>query len=603
MQEFKQEKESQERPKKVDTHQDQISTDEELFESAKINPNKLDKLSIDAIVKTIVKFGEILSGFELYKYETEYAERIILSLVTDDGETITGLFARQSGKSFTSAIVVPSCGIMLPLLAEAFKSGNITDHRLKPIYKFSHGIWIGVYGPDYDRAAIIGNKINNTLSTDRAKLILSDPDIGMSFPSKLSSYTNRLPRGATIKVKSGNKKVSIEGDTYHLLVTDETQEINDYVIKKSMSPFLASTNGTTVHNGSTYPTKCYFYDVIQVNKKKDVDKKKKLRCHFEYDYKMAEKFNTNYKKYIVKEKEKLGEHSEEFKMSYELFWPLAQGMFITEDFLTTHLGRDYSPAPSDLFNDHVISVDLAKVRDYTVITVIEPDWANPIIIDAESNLKRYTKKIKNWYEISNENYDQQFYMIDDFISNFKWSILVLDATGVGAPIFDRFASKYQNTAGKQVIPFIFSSQSKSEGYALLGRELLSERIIYPNSSKAQEMRKQRAFVRQLTSLAKEMRGNYLSVVSVSDDNDDYPDSLMMNVWAIEEASGMGDIEDFNAIGIYKDINKDVEKAMANPDYQKFVKYLELLGVKGVNKSSMRSGIHRNIEEQSILHRR
>lgn len=543
-----------ERPKKIDINQEQISTDEKILEQAHIDPTAeaLKRLTIDDIVKIVLKFAEILSGFSFYSYQWEFGYRIIYSLVNDDGAIITGLFARQSGKSFTTARIIPAATILLPLLAELFEKFQIESKVAKNIKKFKMGLWVGIYAPSYDRAAIIGSRVNETLSSNRAKEILSDPEIGMQFPTQLTSYINHLPRGSKIKIKSANKRVSIEGDTYHLLVTDETQEIDGYIIKKSMMPFLASTNGTTVHIGSSYPKRCYFYDIIQINKRRDLNLPKKLRTHFEYDYKVASKYNPNYKKYIQQQKEILGEFSEEFKMSYELYWPLSQGMLITEDFLVTHLGRDYSVTNSDKFNDHVIAIDIAKVTDSTVVTVIEPDWENPIIIDPVADIKRYFKKIKNWYEIKNENYEYQFYALDEFISNYKWSILVIDATGVGAPIYDRFEARYGSDPNKKVVPFIFNNHTKSEMYILLARELAAERIVFPNSKLAQQLRKQRTFIYQLSSMAKEMRGSVFSVTPVDEKgHDDYPDSLAMCVWGVEVESQSTEVQEDYDYNIYK----------------------------------------------------
>ena len=543
-----------ERPKKIDINQEQISTDEKILEQAQIDPTAeaLKRLSIDDIVKIILKFSEILSGFPFYSYQWEFGYRIIYSLVNDDGAIITGLFARQSGKSFTTARIIPAATILLPLLAELFEKFQVESKVAKNLSKFKMGLWVGIYAPSYDRAAIIGSRVNETLSSKRAKEILSDPEIGMQFPTQLTSYINHLPRGSKIKIKSANKRVSIEGDTYHLLVTDETQEIDGYIIKKSMMPFLASTNGTTVHIGSSYPKRCYFYDIIQINKRKDLNLPKKLRTHFEYDYKVASKHNPNYKKYIEQQKEVLGEFSEEFKMSYELYWPLSQGMLVTEDFLVTHLGRDYSVTNSDKFNDHVIAIDIAKVTDSTVVTVIEPDWENPIIIDPVADIKRYFKKIKNWYEIKNENYEYQFYALDEFISNYKWSILIIDATGVGAPIYDRFEARYGSDPSKKVVPFIFNNHTKSEMYILLARELSAERIVFPNSKLAQQLRKQRTFIYQMSSMAKEMRGSVFSVTPVDEKgHDDYPDSLAMCVWGVEVESQSVEVQEDYDYTIYK----------------------------------------------------
>ena len=51
----------------------------------------------DMTIKT-VKFCEAISGIEFYPYQTDYAKGIIRSLLGNDGEEITALFSRQSGK-------------------------------------------------------------------------------------------------------------------------------------------------------------------------------------------------------------------------------------------------------------------------------------------------------------------------------------------------------------------------------------------------------------------------------------------------------------------------------------------------------------------------
>jgi hypothetical protein len=591
-----------ETPKEIEIEQQQIITDEELLDKAKVNSNSLLNLTTSEIVKLVIQFAQLLSGFTFYKYEREYAERIVLSLITDDGETITGLFCRQSGKSFTSGIICPSVCIILPLFAQAYISEGVTDPKKQPILKFINGLWAGIYAPDYDRAAIIGNKANNTLSSDQAKQVLSRSDIGMHFPKKLSSYLNHLPRGSKIKVKSANKKVSIEGDTYHLLITDETQEISDYVLKKSMSPFLASTNGTTVHNGSTYHQKVFFYDICQLNKKKDIEKPKKKRTHFEYDYKVAQKYNVNYKKYIIKEKEKLGEFSDEFRMSYELYWTIEKGMFITEDFLVGHLGRDVYCTTSDRFNDHVIAIDIGKVLDSTVATVMKVDWNNPIVVDPDQRTVRYMKHIVNWLELQGDDYDSQFTNLVDFIDNYRCSILVIDATGVGAPIYDRFNNRFSREANMRVVPFVFTTQSKSDGYGLFARELLAERITFPNSPKAKEMRKQRKFVQQITSLTKEMRGAYLDVVPVDEEgHDDYCDSGMLCCWGVEESMANMGVEDIPNMNLFRRTQDErLRRDAVIESYQKHIERMKELGIP-YNDASDKSTLYKETDlEQSFL---
>jgi len=535
---FNSENVKEERAKNVESTQEQIVSDEEIFEQAKIKAE--DIISIPNLIQGIITFAETLGDMHFYPYQKEVVERIIYDLVTDGGNTIAVLFARQTGKSFSMSCLVPSMCILLPLVAQTMELKGIEKHDL---LKFRKGLWVGVYGPDYERAGIIGNKINTVLGSKNSKLILSHPEIGMNFPERLNRYIGHLPRGSRINVKSANKRVSIEGDTYHLVITDETQAISDYVLKKSISPFLSSTNGTKVHLGSAYPLKVYFYDVLSLNKREDINRSKKLKCHFDIPYQVAEKYNKNYKKYVEKEKKLLGAHSDEFRMSYENYWPIDKGMLITEDFLVNQLGKDYPTTTYNKKVEHVIGIDIGKIQDPTVITVLEPDWENPIVVDTDSKTVRYVKKIVNWYEIMGDDYDSQYYQICDFLDNYKWSIAVIDATGVGQGMYDRLNNKYSKQ-NKRVIPFVFTRPDKSLLYSLLARELLAERIIYPNNSAAQRQRKQQKFVSQLLDLSKKIEGGYLNFVPTSDTgHDDYPASLGLAVWGVEGDNIAIDIEE------------------------------------------------------------
>lgn len=529
---------SENRAKNFFTDQKQISEDGEIFEAAKVDVKKIDKITQIKIVNGVVDFAEQLADAKLYPYQRDFAERIVWSLILADGETIAGEFSRQGGKSFALSVISPATSIMLPLFAEYLwktPEGMEFDRKQAFVFKkWLKGLWVGIYGPDYDRAAIIGNKVNNALQTPQAKNILSAPGFDMTFPEKLAKYTGRLPRGSFINVKSANKRVSIEGDTYHLLITDETQEISDYVLKKSMSPMLAATLGTAVHIGSAYPQRVYFYDIIKQQKESDVDKSKNLKNYFGVNYKEVQKYNPNYAIYIEKEKKKLGENSDEFRMSYELYWPIEKGMFITEDFLMSRIAQDYYVTNYDMNNDHVIAIDVAKIHDNTIVTVAEVDWNNPIVVDKDSGIIRHEKKIKNWLELGGDDYDSQFYQICNFVDHFRWNKMMVDATGVGSPMFDRLKNKYSRD-GKMVVPFIATKESKSEGYSLFLKELLSERWEFPASEATQRMRKFQRFKDQMINLAKEFNGPYLTVHHSSENGlDDYPDSWMMLNLAIEE---------------------------------------------------------------------
>ncbi len=50
------------------------------------------------MVPKVVKFCEAISGMTFYPYQKEYANGIVESLLLNDGEELTALFSRQSGK-------------------------------------------------------------------------------------------------------------------------------------------------------------------------------------------------------------------------------------------------------------------------------------------------------------------------------------------------------------------------------------------------------------------------------------------------------------------------------------------------------------------------
>ena len=98
----------------------------------------------------------------------------------------------------------------------------------------------------------------------------------------------------------------------------------------------AAVNGTIVKIGTSNNQICDFLETIRRNKRMDIENSRKRgyrRKHYEYDYKVAMKYNPLYKKFIEKEKRRLGEDSDAFRMSYKLEWILERGMFVSPEML------------------------------------------------------------------------------------------------------------------------------------------------------------------------------------------------------------------------------------------------------------------------------
>lgn len=98
------------------------------------------------------------------------------------------------------------------------------------------------------------------------------------------------------------------------ILVHNCQDISNFKIRKSIHPMGAAYNATICKIGTCTTYRGDFYDAIQRNK--SAARPGYLRNHFEYDYKVVEKFNPKYKNYIEREKKSLGENSDEFRLSY-----------------------------------------------------------------------------------------------------------------------------------------------------------------------------------------------------------------------------------------------------------------------------------------------
>ena len=57
------------------------------------------KISDKELVNIVFDFCEVYSGVKFHPYQEQFSKRLIRSVIDNDGEEITALFSRQSGKS------------------------------------------------------------------------------------------------------------------------------------------------------------------------------------------------------------------------------------------------------------------------------------------------------------------------------------------------------------------------------------------------------------------------------------------------------------------------------------------------------------------------
>lgn len=290
-------------------------------------------------------------------------------------------------------------------------------------------------------------------------------------------------------------------------------------------------NATKILIGTPNTQKGFFFDAIQRNKLVQTEGGK--RNHFEYNYKTVIKYNSRYAKYIEGEKRRMGETSDEFEMAYNLRWMLERGMFI-DSVGFDKLKDDYlGLSLMDTKNVHVAGIDFGKKSDSTVVTILEVDWDNPVIVESSEDLNTpdyiaYNVYIKAWLEIQGDNWEEQYHIIKDFLNNFRMARIVVDSTGVGDPIYDRMRANFDC----EVLPYVFSKHSKSALYKHLGVEFRAIRVHYPSDEETQETPEFQRFSQQFLDLEKSYSGQLLIVEhpDVKGAHDDYSDSLALAVW-------------------------------------------------------------------------
>lgn len=510
------------------------------------------RISTTELVNRIYNFCEVYSGRVMYPYQAQFSKRIIRSVLENDGAEITALFSRQSGKTETVAITVGGLMIILPQLANM--PMFLDDPRLT---MFKEGFWVGIFAPSQRQAQTTYNRMRGRMQCKESQMVLNDPDFRLQFTTS-NGQTVALSNGSFCTAISASDGSNIEGESFKFIICEECQDISNYKIRKSIHPMGAAYNATICKIGTATTFKGDFYEAINRNKKDYEDGKLRVRNHFEYNYKVVMKYNPKYAKYVEREKRSLGENSDEFRMSYNLEWIISRGMFIDLEKVEKECGDEYLERVShDHVANHVAGIDVGggskKNRndaDSTVITIVEVDWNNPVLMESTTDEETgedivylaYNTYIKDWLEISPEiaeNYEEQYGIIMDYLKNFRISRIVIDATREAS-----LGQRIQANTKSEVVLFTFSSKSKSEIYKHLQTELNTGRARFPMSQSVKETKEYKKFTQQLADLQKSYSGAYL-VVSHPDErgaHDDYPDSWALAVWGTKDAGQVDNTE-------------------------------------------------------------
>jgi hypothetical protein len=477
------------------------------------NDEPLDELSqdfIDSLIDKLLKFMNVLVGHPLHPYQVPLARRMMESVIINDGEEITALAARQSGKSETVADTVATLMVMLPILATRYPDW---------LGKFKDGLWVGLFAPTEGQAETLFGRTVTRLTSERAREILGDPEID-DTAARVGGVTKtiKLKRlGSIMTMMTANPRAKIESKSFHLIVIDECQEADDFVVAKSISPMLAYYAGTMVKTGTPTTSKNNFYKAIQLNKRRQSNRGVRQN-HFQWDWREVAKVNANYATHIKKEMVRIGEDSDEFQMSYNCKWLLERGMFVTASIMD-ELGDTSQELVKSWHNTPVVvGIDPARKMDSTVVTVVWVDWDRP------DEFGYYDHRVLNWLELQGDDWEEQYFQIVNFLSNYDVLAIGVDANGVG----DAVAQRLKILMGRSEVISLTSSPSEQSSrfkhlQALIQRQMLG----FPAHAKTRRLRVWKRFYQQMTDAEIQYKGPNFMVAAPDEAyaHDDFVDSL------------------------------------------------------------------------------
>jgi hypothetical protein len=489
-------------------YQEEYEEDADQYEEDE--PDELSSEFVSKITDRILQFMVVLVGHDLHVYQKPLARRIIESVIINDGEEVTALASRQSGKTETVSDTLATLMVLLPLLAKLYPD---------LLGRFKDGLWVGMFAPTESQAETLFSRTVTRLTSERAQEVLGDPEID-DQAAKVGGVTKmiRLKKsGSTLTMMTANPRAKIESKSFHVIVIDECQEADDFVVSKSISPMLAYYAGTMIKTGTPTTSKNNFYRSIQLNKRRATGRGARQN-HYQWDWRDVAKVNDNYAKFIKKEMLRIGEDSDEFQMSYNCKWLLERGMFVTSTLLD-ELG-DKSQELVKVWHQTpvVVGIDPARKMDSTVVTVVWVDWDRP------DEFGYYDHRVLNWLEIQGDDWEEQYFQIVNFLNNYDVLAIGVDANGVGDAVAQRLKVLMPRA---EVIPLTSSPTEQSKRFkhlqALIQRRMLS----YPAHAKSKRLRIWKQFYQQLTDAEVQYKGPNFTVAAPKENyaHDDFVDSL------------------------------------------------------------------------------
>jgi hypothetical protein len=508
---------------------------------------------VDGIMSFIVEFGRT----PFYTYQYVFARRIVASILRNEGATVTALWCRQSGKTTTVAIVGIGLAVILPVLARQFPT-------IEELQAFKDGFWVGIFAPISRQASLSYSRMRKILHSPLGQDILQELDVEVKT-SRGDSL--ELTHGSYVHAKTASPDSNIEGETYHLVITDESQKLDRFKVEKEIEPMLAATGGAMVKIGTAHISRGGFHSDIQWNIEQ-ARRKLAPRNHFEFPYTVviAEKdaayrrdgnpFHLRYKNFVASQIQRKGINSLAFRMNFLLKWQesnldafSAAALLDAQD-PTRHLNQYLTTGLS-----RVAGIDVGKDNDPTVITINEVDFEHPIVFrdhvsgeEAEFFRKEIVaiKELEGFFE-DRMGTAGQYSQAVEFLR--EWDVVraTIDATSMGDPVAERMQKLTPEIEWEF---FKYTSPSKHNLFKTYIDDVESGRQKIAASTVSKETREFLKWEEEHRNLEKHWTANHYmdcrapepeskaarAVESEGEYHDDYPNSSALACWAARSST-------------------------------------------------------------------
>ena len=311
-------------------------------------------------------------------------------------------------------------------------------------------------------------KPQTVISMRRLKDRLNEAGFSHQWKTEMG-YIIRLGDARAIFL-SADQSANVVGHTAHLILeVDEAQDVSKEKYTKEFKPMGATTNVTTVLYGTTWDDSTLLEETKQTCY--ELEKKDGIRRCFRYDWQEVAKYNPDYLAYVEGERARLGENHPLFQTQYCLLPVRGGGGFLSSQQRSQLQGehsRKHQPAPGKIY---IAGIDLAgeaEAEEGIALRGIKPHQDATVVTIGElipMTSGQPAIKIVEHYSWTGKKHTDLYPQLVDIIKN-VWHCkrVVVDATGVGQPV----SSFLRQAVGSPVVPFTFTSQSKSElGFKLL----------------------------------------------------------------------------------------------------------------------------------------